>query len=112
MKMAKADPAGIKLVNEFVHDLESAVERGEYPSGDIERPEKDASDERLGRFVREFWRRQRGDLFRVTFGYQVLVDNCCDPNATTLEWKPEIAARLAVVPETPPTETPPTERTP
>jgi hypothetical protein len=98
MKMAKADADGIKLVNDFVLALENAVEHGEYPSGDIEHPEEDDSDERLGRFVREFWRRQRGDLFRVTFGYQVLVENCCDPNASTLEWKPEIAAKLEASP--------------
>lgn len=99
MKMAKADPDGIRMVNEFVSALEWAVERGEYPTADPERPEEDDSDERLGRFVREFWKRQGGDLFRVTFGYQVLVENCCDPNATTLEWKPDIAAKLELVVE-------------
>lgn len=33
---------------------------------------------------------------RVVFGFRVLVDNCCDPDKTTLEWKPELAAKLGI----------------
>lgn len=37
-------------------------------------------------------------LMRVVFGFHVLVDNCCDPAADTLAWKPELAAALKLVP--------------
>jgi hypothetical protein len=30
-------------------------------------------------------------FMRVLFGYETLVNNCCDPNADTLEWKPGYA---------------------
>ena len=29
------------------------------------------------------------------FGCDILIDNVCDPNADTLEWKPEYAEKLA-----------------
>src|SRR4051794_39308890 len=98
MTMAKSPPDEVEAVNQFVADLEAAVEHGEYrrPGQDIddEQPEEDRSDERLGRFVREFWGRHPGALFRVAFGYQVLIDNCCDPNAGLLEWRPDVEAIL------------------
>ncbi len=31
-------------------------------------------------------------LMRVVFGFQVLVDNVCDPSSETLDWKPELLA--------------------
>lgn len=27
---------------------------------------------------------------RTVFGYEVLVDNCCDPDKSYLDWKPEL----------------------
>ena len=42
------------------------------------------------------WVRNAPPLKRVVFGYQVLVDNCCDPNSTTLEFKAEIKDALDV----------------
>ena len=32
---------------------------------------------------------------RVVFGFRVVVDNACDPNASTLEFKPEIGEAMA-----------------
>ena len=32
---------------------------------------------------------------RVVFGFRVVVDNACDPNADTLEFKPEICEAMA-----------------
>ena len=29
-------------------------------------------------------------FMRVVFGYETLVDHCCDPKADVLEWKPEV----------------------
>ena len=36
-------------------------------------------------------------LVLTAHGFDVLLDNCCDPDAETLEWKPEIAALLDVL---------------
>lgn len=76
MKMAKADHAEWQKCMDFAGDLEQNV--------------RDLDDEQLGRWVKEnyVW------LGRVLYGYRVLVDNACDPNADTLEWKPEIAAAM------------------
>ena len=38
-----------------------------------------------------------GALNRVLYGYQMLLENCCDPEADTLEWKPEIASLQAEI---------------
>lgn len=40
---------------------------------------------------------------RVVHGYQVLFDNCCDPDLDYLEWKPEYKAMIK------PTDPKPTE---
>jgi hypothetical protein len=77
MKMAKASEEEWKAVMKFANELED----------EIKYPEK--TDEQL----RE-WINNAPCLFRVVFGYQVLVDNCTDPAADTLEWKPEIRALL------------------
>ncbi len=81
MKIAKADPEEIAAVNQFMRELED----------EIKYPEK--SDEEL----RE-WIKNAPCLFRVVFGYQVLLDNCCDPDADTLEWKPEIKSMMEAKP--------------
>lgn len=77
MKMAKADHAEWQKCMDFANNLEENV--------------RELDDEKLGRWVKEnyVW------LGRTLYGYRVLVDNACDPNADTLEWKPEIAAAIA-----------------
>lgn len=77
MKMAKADKAEWERVMKFVQELEE----------EIKYPEK--TDEELGK-----WVRNAPCMFRVVFGYQVLVDNCADPDSDTLEWRPELKALL------------------
>lgn len=32
-------------------------------------------------------------FMRIVFGYETLLGHCCDPKASTLEWKPEIKAK-------------------
>lgn len=76
--MAKAGHEEWQQVVDFVNELEQQI--------------KDApSDEKLGEWVRKnhVW------CGRVVYGFGVVVDNACDPNADTLEWKPEIAAAIA-----------------
>ena len=79
MKVAKASKEEWEYVMKFVQTLED----------EIKYPEK--TDEELGA-----WVRKAPCLFRVVFGYQVLVDNCCDPDNDALEWKPELKKLMEV----------------
>lgn len=74
MKMAKASKEEWEKVMKFATELTDEID---CPS---------MSNEELGR-----WVRKSPPLFRIVFGYEVLVNNCCDPKLDTLEWKPEIA---------------------
>jgi hypothetical protein len=87
MKMAKASKEEWEKVMRFANELEE----------EIKYPEK--SDKELGA-----WVRNAPCLFRVVFGYQVLVDNCADPNLNHLEFKPEIKAALESLAATKPEE--------
>jgi hypothetical protein len=78
MKMAKASKEEWESVMRFAQELEDEIK---YP---------ERTDEELGA-----WVRKSPCLFRVVFGYQVLVDNCADPNLDHLDFKPEIKAALA-----------------
>ncbi len=77
MKMAKASKEEWLRVLDFIQALENEVK---YP---------EQEDEHLGAWVRKQADALAGELFRVVFGYQVLVDNCCDPACDHLEHKPE-----------------------
>jgi hypothetical protein len=76
--MAKASKEEWEKVMRWVHDLDEELK---YPTKD---------DKELG----DWLRKTAPNLFRVVFGYQVLVDNACDPNADALEFKPEIVAAM------------------
>ena len=80
MMMAKASKEEIQACIEFSSRLEEMIEHD------------GANSETIGDYVIEWWR--KWSLFRVTFGYQVLVDNCCDPDQSHLTWKPEIVRLL------------------
>jgi len=77
MKMAKASKEELEVVMRFANELEEKIKWGKM------------TNEELGA-----WVRHAPCLFRVVFGYQVLVDNCADPNLDHLEFKPEIKAAL------------------
>lgn len=49
----------------------------------------------LGQRIEEWWDKHGGSWDRVVFGGQTAIQNACEPNASTLEWKPEIASLLA-----------------
>jgi hypothetical protein len=87
MKMAKASPEEIQAAIDLSQNLESLVEYG-IAADEAELVKPDWSDERLGRYVREWC--GKNSLFRVVFGYQVLVTCCCDPDADTLEWRKDL----------------------
>lgn len=103
MKMAKAGEDDFEKVIAFFQFIEEFMEYGTHtPVNDDEEEESiDLDDEAFVEMLRQKW----GGRFRppgvdcswsrVVFGAQILIDNVCDPNADTLEWKPEYAALLA-----------------
>jgi len=55
-----------------------------------------ASQDEIDRLMRWLQSREKSvdvppPFMRVVFGYETLVNNCCDPSADTLEWKPGYA---------------------
>ena len=86
MKMAKASQEEIEATIDLVNDIEN-IERECRSHADSEEMEA-----RIGRRVAIHQRHY--SLGRVVFGYQILVDNCCDPNESALEWRPDIKAAL------------------
>jgi len=103
MKMAKASQDDIDKVIAFFRMAEEFFEYGTHTpeNDDFEEESVDLSDAEFVEKLRDLW----GGRFRaagvdaawcrVVMGYQVLVDNVCDPDADTLEWKPEYAEKLA-----------------
>jgi hypothetical protein len=88
MKMAKASKEEWERVMRFSNELEANIEN------------LNMSDKQLGAWVRT----NAPCMRRVVFGYQVLVDNCADPNQDVLDFKPEIKAAFAAM-ESKPNET-------
>ncbi len=77
MTIAKASTEEQEEVFRFVQALEDEIKyRG-------------MSDERLAAFVRK-----APCMFRVAFGYQVLVDNVCDPASDCLAFRSDIATAI------------------
>ncbi|MBL8815993.1 MAG: hypothetical protein JNL58_08170 [Planctomyces sp.] len=103
MKMAKASKDDIEKTIKFFQFIEEFMEYGTHTpeNHDAEEESIDLTDEDFVERLRAFW----GGRFqpagvdaswrRVVFGCDVLIDNVCDPNADTLEWKPEYAEKLA-----------------
>lgn len=103
VKMAKASKEDIQKTIAFFRFIEEFMEYGTHtPENDeVEEESIDLSDEDFVERLRAMW----GCRFkpagvdcswsRVVFGCDILIDNVCDPNADTLEWKPEYAEKLA-----------------
>lgn len=103
MKMAKASKDDIDRCCKFFQFVEEFMEYGTHTPQNDEYEEEsiDLTDEAFVERLRTMW----GGRFRpngvdcawsrVVFGCDILIDNVCDPNADTLEWKPEYAAKLA-----------------
>jgi hypothetical protein len=95
MKMAKASKEEIDDANELSNRIDSLLDYSVY-GDDPEEPvehDDDKIDQRVGALVRKYYERH-GGLFRIVFGYAVLVDSVCDPDADTLEWKKDLAEKL------------------
>lgn len=84
MKQAKASEADIQAVLDFFDDVEQWIEYTERPDGVSS----------LGELVERAWLAVGPAWRRVVFGYKLLLDNCCDPDAPTLEWRPDLKALL------------------
>ncbi len=103
MKMAKASAEDIKRVTEFFRFIEEFMEYGTHtPENDeYEEDSIDLTDKAFVEKLREMWGHPWGPTKvdaawpRVLMGYQILIDTACDPDADTLEWKPELAKKLA-----------------
>lgn len=92
-KQAMPGPGQFEKLNGFLQGIEEIVEYMVMPGGD---PDNDGQPEpdQVFEWLCDQWD-EIGPLWRrVLFAGQVAIDNACDPNAKTLEWKPEIAAAL------------------
>lgn len=101
MRMAKASAEDVDRLRFFLEWLENYADNGtdsrklpDDDDGDF--PE--ISDEDALEYINEqFSRCTRGATVgtswrRVVWGFQILHDNVCDPDADHLEWKPELKA--------------------
>lgn len=105
MKMAKASKDDIQRCVKMFHLIEEFMEYGTHTPQNDEYEEEsiELSDEDFVERLRAMW----GGRFRpagvdcswsrVVMGCDILIDNVCDPDANTLEWKPEYAEKLAEV---------------
>lgn len=90
LKMAIASPDEIDRSFELARLFEETVDRRWYASPEIEGETYYEDDEEyLEKFYEECKRLAPG-LMRVVFGYQVLLDTCCDKTLDHLDWHPEI----------------------
>jgi hypothetical protein len=102
VKMAKASPEDITKVREFFQFLEEYFEYGTHtPENDeVEEESIDLTPEQFMELLSRKW----GGRFkpagvdsawsRVVFGCEILIQNVCDPDADTLEIRPDWAAIL------------------
>ena len=97
VKMAKASDDDLRRVREFFQMIEEVVEYGTWTPDEFGVSE-DVDDSRLVELIRAMWN-ERGlgvgsSWFRVVCGCGILIDNCCDPDVATLEWRPDIAKAM------------------
>lgn len=98
MKMAKASRDDIERLTTFFLMLEEALEYGTYTPPNQETEFERIDDERILELIREAWGQYGPGVGpswrRVVMGCGILIDNCCDPEADTLEWRKDVAAFL------------------
>lgn len=115
MKMAKASKDDIQRCVKFFQFVEEYFEEGTYTPSDTDEPERLTESDFVEQ-LREMWGgrlwgagvdRLRGAgvdcaWSRVVYGCGILIDNACDPNADTLEWKPELVGLLPLADDSEP----------
>ena len=104
MKMAKASKDDIERCRKFFQFIEEFMEYGTHtPENDeVEEDSIDLTDEMFVEKLREMWggrmaRRPGVDTSwnRVVWGCDMLIDNCCDPDADCLELRQDWAEAIA-----------------
>lgn len=96
IKMAKADKDDLRRVREFFEMIEEVCEYGTYtkPNDEIEDESVSVDAAILEDLIAKMWGHHGPGVAsswrRVVFGCEILIDNCCDPAADTLEWRPDI----------------------
>jgi hypothetical protein len=103
VKMAKATKDDIQKTIEFLRFIEEFMEYGTHTPENEETEEEsiDLTDEQFVERLRKLW----GGRFRpvgvdcawsrVVFGCDMLINNACDPDADTLELRPDWAKLIA-----------------
>ena len=104
MKMAKASKDDLLRVRQFMELCDEWFEHGTHTPENDETEEEsiELTEEEFVEKLREMWGRRfqqsvsgvGSSWFRVIWGCDVLIDCVCDPDADTLEWKPELAAKI------------------
>lgn len=80
--MAKASPDDIEATRQFLDALETnLIDDG-------------IDAELLGRWIQNAYPEIQSTLERILLGYEVLVNNACDPSLTYLDWKPALKQLL------------------
>jgi hypothetical protein len=100
MKMAKASEADIESLTDFFNMLEEAIEYGTVT--DSKGNSEEVDDEKIAEIIRNAWNghgRVGCSWRRVIIGCAVLIDNCCDPELSYLDWRPDVRAFLESQPE-------------
>lgn len=102
VKMAKASKDDIQHVIKFFRFIEEFMEYGTHTVENEEAEEDsiDLTDEQFVAMLRKMW----GGRFqpvgvdcmwsRVVFGCDILIDNCCDPEADCLELRQDWASQV------------------
>ena len=91
--MAKASKDDIKRVAALFNLLEEVLECGTYTADQESEPVPVTLIDLTAMLQRQ-WEARPGVASawrRVVFGCDMLIDNCCDPDSDTLEWRPEVA---------------------
>ena len=102
MKMAKASKDDIDRCRKLFQFIEEYMDHGTFTPENDETEEEsvELTEDEFVRMLKGFW----GGRFkpagvdcswrRVVLGCDILIDNVCDPDSDTLEWKPELAEKL------------------
>ena len=101
MKMAKPKEGEFETVLRFLQGLEHINNTWTLPpdhdnddaanDDDDDEECEEVSDAEIVAWIDREWPAVDMAYQRVLFAGQIAIENACDPNATTLEWKPEIA---------------------
>lgn len=94
LRMAIASPKEIDGSFDLARLFKETVDRRLWSSPEIDGKEYDEDDQEYLQKFYEKCKELSPGLMRVVFGYQVLLDNCCDKTADHLTFRPDIQAKI------------------